>query len=185
MYRALAYRNYACIRIQKLIRTFLLFRRFRRRFYNTRATRIQRKFVIWNTIRKLRWGVRRIKLDNWAATKIIMHMRRVIKRIRLRLRSIALIKKKMRGYVLEMFCKTNVLVINVYVYVYVSIYVYNRYAKRMQCVRQSRLVRNIIMKQTMFVYELTIHRWKYRVERYIIKYQYNVMYIPHNYGIVT
>lgn len=95
--RKLARSNYAARVIQNRMRGILFNRRVYRRFLRVRATRIQRVWVKYNIIRKMRWGVRHIVLQNWAARVITRYMRDYVTLLRLRLRSACIIRQRMRS----------------------------------------------------------------------------------------
>lgn len=69
--------NFSAHIIQKRYRSILFTRRVHRRYLRVRVTKIQRVWVKYNIIRRMRWGVRRVLLEEWAARTITKCVGRV------------------------------------------------------------------------------------------------------------
>ena len=80
----------------RIIHSYLLNKRFRKRFHNKHATRIQRIYRRYILLKKLKYAARRIRKDHWASRIVSNFIRSVRDWKRKRLKSIELIKQSMR-----------------------------------------------------------------------------------------
>lgn len=121
----------------KMVHMHLLRKRFALRYYHLRAHKIQVAYRRWHILKCLKWAVVLIRKDKWAAKLITKCIRNAGIHRRLKLKSIALIKYKMR-----------------------------RYAKRMQCYRVARTVRHITTVQALELQEYITATMVFKINRY-------------------